>query len=270
MSNEALLLEVDALLCLLNAGRPVALGAIPWASPVVSFGNPAVSKIATLGLNPSNLEFVDRVGKQLQAPYNRFESLGSLHVKGWHEVAHQGVQRIWEACEEYFFRNPYDQWFKRLDRVLVETGASYYNRIGDSACHLDLVPFATANKWSALSPDQRTRLIELGAPSLARTLSASDIRVLVLNGATVVKEFSRLVATDSLKPRNDPSWTLQEGRVQGVSYAGRISEVGGIPLRRELLVLGFNHNIQSSFGVTTQAVANIATWIGRQSAGVLA
>lgn len=270
MSNEALLREVGLLLSLLGTGRPAALGAIPWASPVISFGNPATSKIATLGLNPSNLEFVDRAGKQLLEPYNRFESLGSLRAKGWNEVAHQGLQRIWEACEEYFFRNPYDQWFKRLDRVLVETGVSYYNRIGESACHLDLVPFATANKWSALTPDQRTRLVELGVPTLARTLCASEIRVLVLNGATVVREFSRLVAADSLQSRDAPSWTLQEGRVQGVSYTGRISEVGGIPLGHELLVLGFNHNIQSSFGVTTQAVANIANWIGRQSSGVLA
>jgi len=270
VSSGALLHEVGALLSLLNEGSPIALGAIPWASPVVSFGNPAVSRVATLGLNPSNLEFVDRVGEQLLEPYNRFESLGSLRAKSWNDVAQEGVKRIWEACEDYFFRNPYDQWFKRLDRVLIETGASYYTRIGDSACHLDLVPFATASKWSALSQDQRARLIELGAPSLARTLSASDIRVLVLNGATVVREFSRLVAADSLRPGVDASWTLQEGRVQGISYTGRISEVGGIPLRRELLVLGFNHNIQSSFGVTTQAVANISTWIGRQSEGVLA
>lgn len=61
MSREALLHEVGALLSLLNEGSPIALGAIPWASPVVSFGNPAISRVATLGLNPSNLEFVDRV-----------------------------------------------------------------------------------------------------------------------------------------------------------------------------------------------------------------
>lgn len=262
--------EVVALLELLHQGSPTALGVIPWASPVVSFGNPLGSKVASLGLNPSNLEFVDRFGKQLLAPDNRFESLTSLRATTWNEVAHLGAQRIWESCEEYFFRRPYDKWFKRLERVLVETGASYYARLGETACHLDLVPFATEAKWSALSRDQKTRLIEIGVPSLARTLSASDIRVLVLNGETVVREFSRLVATGSLRTQIEPSWALQQGRVQGISYTGRISEVGGIPLRHELLVLGFNHNIQSSFGVTTQAVANIAAWIGRQSAGVLA
>lgn len=270
MNNEAILEEVDVLLSHLRAGQPVALGAIPWASPVVSFGNPTLSKVATLGLNPSNLEFENSIGEQLLRPYNRFESLSSLSAKSWNEVAHQGVQRIWDACADYFFRNPYDRWFKRLDRVLVETGASYYSRIGESACHLDLVPFATARKWSALSREQRAKLIELGVPSLARTLSASDIRVLVLNGATVVKEFGQLLPTGCLRSQEVPSWSLQGGRVKGISFKGHISEVGGIPLRHEVLVLGFNHNIQSSFGVTTQAVESIASWIGRQSAGAFA
>jgi hypothetical protein len=269
MSKNALLKEVGALLALLNEGSPVALGAIPWASPVVSFGNPFASKVATLGLNPSNLEFVDSVGKQLLEPNNRFESLSSLRATSWSDVAELGAQRILQSCEDYFFRNPYDHWFKRLDRILVETGASYYSRIGESACHLDLVPFATANKWSALTRDQRARLIELGVPSLARTLSASDVRVLVLNGSTVVREFGRLMPPGSIQSQVQPSWALQDGRVQGIAYAGRISKVGSNHLRRELLVLGFNHNIQSSFGVTTQVVANIAAWIGRHTAGVL-
>lgn len=269
MSNT-LLDEVERLLLLLKGGLPEKLGAIPWASPVVSFGNPANSKVATLGLNPSNLEFMDTSGEQLVAPNHRFESLMSLCVRTWGGLGRRDAQRILQACEDYFFRNPYNQWFKRLDKVLIETGTSYYTRLGDGACHLDLVPFATKAKWSALSPYQRARLIEMGVPSLARTLSASNVRVLVLNGSSVVREFARLVAPGCLRSHVEPSWTLQDGRVQGVAHVGRVSEVGGIALRRELLVLGFNHNIQSSFGVTTQVVSNIAAWIGRQSVGVLA
>lgn len=270
MSKHPLLDEVVALLALLKEGSPIALGAIPWASPVVSFGDPASSKVATLGLNPSNLEFVGREGEQLLGSKSRFESLGSLGATSWNEVGQVGAVQILQSCQDYFFRNPYDHWFKRLDRVLVETGASYYTRLGESACHLDLVPFATADKWSALSREHRMGLIALGVPSLVRTLCASDTRVLVLNGSAVVREFSQLLPVDSLQSNVEPSWTLQAGRVQGIAYAGRISEVGGIPLRRELMVLGFNHNIQSSFGVTTEVVSNIASWIGRQTTGVLA
>lgn len=270
MSGIALMREVDTLVGLLRIGNPVGLGAIPWASPVVSFGSPAKSRVATLGLNPSNLEFVDSKGNQLLAPHNRFESLATLQARTWSDVAKQGVARIWQACEDYFYRNPYDYWFKRLERLLVGTGASYYSRIGETACHLDLVPFATAQKWSSLSVGQRQDLVQLGIPSLVRTIKASDIRVLVLNGSTVVREFNRLLNSETLEPRVMPSWALQGGRVAGVAHVGLVSKLNNIPLDRELLVLGYNHNIQSSFGVTTEVVSRIATWVARSSAVALA
>ena len=269
MSRQELLTEVGRLLSLLKGSGLARLSVIPWAAPVVAFGSSIDSQVATLGLNPSNLEFVDGKGLQLTETKKRFESLQSLHLSKWEQVNLEHVELILESCEEYFFRNPYDQWFKRLEKILVETGASYYGRIGRGACHLDLVPFATAEKWSALSRIQKTELIELGAPSLARTLSASNVKVLVLNGATVVREFGRLLSGASMQAQPQPSWTLQGGRVQGLSYTARVSAVGGIRLQHEILVLGFNHNIQSSFGVTTQVVGNIAAWIGQQAEGVL-
>lgn len=270
MSNTQLLDEVDRLVDLLHKGRPVELGAIPWASPVLAFGDPADSRVATLGLNPSNLEFVDRFGRALDAPHHRFESLATLNATTWGDVANRGIRRVWQACENYFYGNPYDQWFKRLERLLVGTGASYYTSFGLKACHLDLVPFATAEKWSALTSLEKAQLIELGTPSLVRTILASDVRVLILNGSAVVKEFSRLVPSESLEVRPMKSWALQDGRVQGVGYVGRVSELGGFELDRELLVLGYNHNIQSSFGVTSAAVSSMGAWIARCSAGALA
>jgi hypothetical protein len=270
MSNSRLLSEVDRLVDLLHKGRPIELGAIPWASPVLAFGDPVNSRVATLGLNPSNLEFVDRHGRELHAPHHRFESLTTLKVDSWGEVASRGVRSVLQACENYFYGNPYDQWFKRLEKLLVGTGASYYTSFGVKACHLDLVPFATAEKWSSLTNCERAQLIELGTPSLVNTIIASDIRVLVLNGSSVVKEFSCLVHDETLEARPMSSWSLQGGRVPGVGHIGRISRLGGFALDRELLVLGYNHNIQSSFGVTSEAVSRMATWISRCSASALA
>lgn len=270
MSTVSMMHEVNRLIDLLSKGDPVALGAIPWASPVVAFGDPTRSSVATLGLNPSNLEFVDGEGNQLQAPHNRFESLDSLQVNDWGQVAKRGVQKIWEACENYFFRNPYDQWFMRLEKLLVDTGASYYTQIGDRACHLDLVPFATAEKWSAMNMRQRTKLVELGIPSLVQAIRASSIRVLVLNGSTVVKEFGRLLDGESLEACAMPEWDLQGGRVSGQAYMGRISRLAGISLGKEILVLGYNHNIQSSFGVTREVVSRMGAWIANTSKEVLA
>jgi len=261
--------EVRRLLALMHDGMPIELGAIPSASPVLAFGDPLNSRVATLGLNPSNLEFMDQSGEELSAPYHRFESLNTLQARDWGAVSTKDVRLVWQRCEVYFQRYPYNQWFKQLERILVDTGTSYYATLGDRACHLDLVPFATAKKWSELKSTVRTQLIELGTPSLVKVLVASDIRVLILNGSTVVKEFCRLIPNQSLETKLMPSWSLQGGRVPGTAYIGRISRIGQSELGRELLVLGFNHNIQSTFGVTTEVKSQIAKWVGQTSASTL-
>jgi len=269
MSTSSLVGEVDRLVGLLRQGKPIELGAIPWASPVLAFGDPMRSRIATLGLNPSNLEFVDNRGRPLLAPHHRFESLTTLDAEDWSDVAKQGVRKVWQACEDYFLRNPYDQWFKRLEKILIDTGSSYYSSLGDRACHLDLVPFATGRKWSELSSNERVQLIDLGAPSLAKAVRASEIRVLVLNGSAVVREFNRIVPDGALNALSMPSWSLQGGRVTGIAHLGRTTRLGSLKLDRELLVLGYNHNIQSSFGVTAEVVSRIADWVGQRAREVL-
>jgi hypothetical protein len=57
--------------------------------------------------------------------------------------------------------------------------------------------------------------------------------------------------------------------VAGVAYKGIVHQVSGVRLYRGLTVLGFNHNIQSSFSVTTQVRDAIRRWITRASATVL-
>ena len=67
-----------------------------------------------------------------------------------------------------------------------------------------------------------------------------------------------------LEKRAMASWALprsQSEQVSGIAYKGALSEIAGIELRQELVVLGFNHNIQSSFGVTTQVMDAIQRWI---------
>jgi hypothetical protein len=41
---------------------------IPWACPIPSFGDLTRARVATLGLNPSNREFVDERGNELDGP----------------------------------------------------------------------------------------------------------------------------------------------------------------------------------------------------------
>lgn len=234
------------------------------------FGRLQTSRVATLGLNPSNLEFESARGVPLNEPLNRFETLNTLRLTHWSLAGKSEVERIWAACEFYFTRRPYDGWFRPLDKVVSGLGVSYYDA-WSTACHLDLVPFATGEKWSKLTPEAKQGLVSLGAPTLVTTLAASEIRVLVLNGASVVRAFQQLLDAP-LDVREMSSWNLRRGTVdwvKGFAHRGAVSRIAGMDLGREILVLGYNHNIQSSFGVTNAVVAEIGKWVARQSRGAL-
>jgi hypothetical protein len=261
MAANALVEEVELLVDQLATGRPIELGAIRWAAPVVSFGDPQESTVATLGLNPSNLEFVTPSGEPLLLPHRRFESLESLGIDHWRAARRTHSRRIWTACADYFSRNPYDAWFRRLDALLVGLGVSYYpSLMARRACHLDLVPYSTTEKWSSLGGARR-ELESLGLPSLLRTLKASSIQVLILNGSGVVRSFERSLGVGALCKSTMPAWSLQGGRIGGEATFGRIRRIDDIDLGREILVLGFNHNIQSSYGVTRNVIAEIRDWL---------
>ncbi len=241
------------------------LDVIDWGSPVPSFGDLANSKIATLGLNPSNREFVNTEGIELDGEQRRFHTLNSLKLSEWSDVDDNHLKMITDSCQKYFDRNPYDGWFKSLDSIISGTKMSYYSD-SQKACHLDLIPYATKNKWTSLSLKQRSMLLELAGDTLALLLMESPVRVLVLNGMTVIKELES-IAGISFNKREMSSWALPRksgNNVKGYSYSGVINEISGIKLKRDITVLGFNHNIQSSFGVTTKVKSSIGSWVTRR------
>ena len=65
---------------LINDRALVKANVIPWSSPVISFGDLSRARVATLGLNPSNREFVDDAGIELDGPSRRFPTLRSLKL----------------------------------------------------------------------------------------------------------------------------------------------------------------------------------------------
>lgn len=244
---------------------------IQWGSPVPSFGDIAVSKVATLGLNPSNREFVDQRGNELVGENRRFHSLSSLGLKQWSEVKPRHLESITKSCISYFSRNPYDGWFKALDQLISGTGSSYY-RANTHACHLDLIPYATASKWTNLSSSQQAKLLEISGDTLGLLLRNSPVQLLILNGQTVVNRFQDLAGV-SFEKEVMSEWTLPRRSglgVCGYSYKGTVSELAGVQLNREVVVIGFNHNIQSSFGVTNQVKGAIRSWIAQIAEEALA
>lgn len=235
---------------------------ISWGSPIPSFGNIETSLIATLGLNPSNREFVDNNGDELNGVERRFHSLSSLGLNKWSDITSNHLRLIEDSCHEYFYRNPYDNWFKVLDYLISGTKSSFYNRFF-SACHLDLVPYATSCKWAELTQKQKSSLFDFSSDSLGLLLKDSKIELLVLNGRTVVESL-QLVANTIFSEKYMEEWTLPRyscESVKGFAYTGYIDNISGIKIGRRIKILGFNHNIQSSFGVTNKVKASIQKWI---------
>jgi hypothetical protein len=269
MNEAAQLRELRHLVAHLEEPTDNAGPIISWASPVIAFGRLADCSVATLGLNPSNREFVDPSDRELDGDQRRFHTLKSLGLRRWFDADDTHLELIRVSSERYFDNRPYDGWFRPLNAVISKVGVSYYDATR-RACHLDLVPFATSKKWGELAPSQRETLLALGRGTLARVLRSSSVRVLVLNGRSVIREFERLAGV-TLEQTHMPSWALpnRRGGVQGYAFNAYVSSVGEESLGRRVLVLGYNHNIQSSFGVTRSVVTSISNWVARRAGEVM-
>lgn len=257
--------SVARLLDVLESDRTVADEAIRWSCPVPFFGHLETARLATVGINPSNREFVDSAGNELQDAGRRLPTLDSLSLPSWGHADYVALRAILDACRTYFDHNPYDRWFGSLERLFEATGCSYYSPKA-TACHLDIVPWATTYKWGALAPRVRHELVERAAQALVELIADSCLTMLVLNGQEVVRRFEALI-DQPLPIELAPAWDLPRSNgpiVKGVAFRDVLTDIGGIPLDRELIVLGYNHNLQSSFGVTGAARSAISGWITDQ------
>ena len=247
------------------------LGVIPWSSPVPFFGDAEKALVATLGLNPSNREFEDKDGEELKGYGRRFQTLRSLEISSWEDARIEHAEKVYRSCQNYFEINPYGQWFNALERIMEGIPASYYNRKKHTACHLDLVPYATFEKWGALSSNKKSMLVRTSVDPLISILKSTKIRLIILNGKSVVDYFE-LVSGVKLNQKIEPSFKLlrKSGKhVNGISYKGAFKELLGIDVGREVRVVGYNHNIQSSFGVTNLVRDSIKSYVSNEARGVL-
>lgn len=250
----------------LDSRVPSGAEVIMWGCPVPSFGDLNTARVATLGLNPSNREFVDERGEELQGISRRFHTLRSLGLRTWAEADARHLRLILDSCSFYFCRNPYDTWFRRLDQLVNGTGASFYDS-ERSACHLDLIPYATTRKWTDLSQRQRAALFATAADALALLLKDSSVRMLILNGQSVVDHF-KTIAGAGLEPTEMSEWALprmSKPDILGIAYRGTVTSLAGVSLSHSIVVLGYNHNLQSSFGVTNHVVTAIQSWIAKSA-----
>ena len=225
---------------------PVGTPVLPGSTPVVAFGDSARAEVATLGINPSAREFVEK-GVLLEGADRRLATLDSLHAGRLDDLTAAQVASIIADCASYFQRQPYRRWFDPLDQVLhAGTGTSYYD---GSACHLDLVQWATDPIWGNIRDRAvRRTLLEDGVPHLRAQLKHEHIRVVVMNGNQVLEQ---VVATQLAEltevgrlPMAHTTCRLLVGKAAGITW------------------VGWSANIQSSRGVTRQLRRGLAEWLG--------
>jgi hypothetical protein len=205
---------------------------VPGSTPIPFFGNFLNSQVYTIGINPSHKEFLTSTGSLLKASEKRLQDLESLEIeiselppilRETHAI------KVYESCMEYFENNPY-HWFNSLENsVNAPFNASYYK---GTACHLDLVQWATDPIWSNILKEDSadaTYLLESDLPFLLNQISwlkenNSQIKAFVLSGKTVIEALQHVFSLE-LKGKTqvidkDSQYSLYIGDLDGISIYG--------------------------------------------------
>jgi hypothetical protein len=221
------------------------------STPVVSFGDFRNASIATLGINPSNLEFEDRGGNLLIGGNRRLATIDLSSATRFSTLTDPQVEQIIDECNRYFQVNPYRSWFKTLDDVIRPAlQASYFD---GTACHLDLVQWATKQKWSALNSESKTALLNDGRPHLNNQLTKSNIKLVVVNGRSVWNEIE---AAGLGKPENIGSLSFGTKNTSCQLFQCDFANVRFV---------GWTANLQSQHGAKSpKFLADLALWLRSQ------
>lgn len=166
---------------------------VAGSTPVVSFGYPKSAKVATLGINPSSNEFLVGNGdKNPLAGQNKrlvdAEVLGNLKITS---LDRQQALKVIQGCFSYFENNPYE-WFDALQEyALNPVGASFKN---GTACHLDLVQWATDPVWQdpKMPKEIKSLLLNDDKDFLEYQLTHYNFSHVFLNGSTVLNQVEKL------------------------------------------------------------------------------
>ena len=184
--------------------RPRDCDVVYGSTPVVSFGDFTKAKVATIGINPSSLEFMDKSASAtsnglLPEGKKRLADLETLGIisddpldddTAEYSLGQDGAKEIWEKCRDYFIGpNPYWSWFSDLETVIAGLSVSYKD---STACHLDISPWATDPVFRDLTPEQRESLLLGESDFLEWQIAKSNIEIVVFNGAQVYESLNSL------------------------------------------------------------------------------
>jgi hypothetical protein len=229
----------------------------PGSTPVVAFGNPITARVATVGINPSSQEFVNRKGDLLTGEKRRLADFQSLGIKSYSEIDENIAQKILEESNSYFLRDEsvYD-WFRPLEKYVLEpTGTKYSD---SSATHLDLVQWSTAPVWRRIREKSTQEiLIKDDIRFLAEMMQKGDYEIVFLNGATVVKN---LVKYGVVALTQDGHTPLGKAGHKSALWTGSV-------IGSKSICLGWNLNLQQE-KTTESNKQDLRSWISERIKGL--
>jgi hypothetical protein len=167
----------DFLLDKISEPLPTNINIVDKSIPIVFFGNVEKAEIATLSLNPSNIEF------EHNGP-RRCVDRKELNVLNHQKLTREQAEIVYESLLIFFKVNPYKTWFNPMNKLFQNKGYEYYN---DKIVHLDISPWATSNKWDKLSLEEKNSIIDTSI--IKNVIEHRGIKKLFINGKTAFNVF---------------------------------------------------------------------------------
>jgi len=198
--------------------RAPSSATVPGSLPVLFFGDLFSARVATVGINPSWQEYLERDGQELTGTRRRFETLISLGAPSRSALTDEQADRAIQTMRGYFRPggNVYS-WFAGYARVMDGMGVSY---VHGTAAHLDLVQESTDPVWGDLrkgDPTQATALLHVDVPFLKWQIARFPLAAIVCTSSTVARALSEslgaVVAKDGTTGKR--RWAVATARVAG-------------------------------------------------------
>jgi hypothetical protein len=231
---------------------PEGLSVLPGSLPIVSFGDPNTASVATISLNPSWIEFEGPRGGWLHGSDRRVASLVSIGVTDPRNLDDDQVASVVGESNRYFMGpNWYKAWFNWLEKMLCGSGAGSYLR--GSACHLDLVQWATKPAQGELDPAVWDRLVADDREFLQWQLHTSGVSVVLMNGASVVRWVERAGLLSGID-RDVMHYRTTSGSARTMTLYRGVAE--------GLLFLGWNTPLASA--ISTDGRERLIGWVSER------
>lgn len=174
---------------LLNYKNSIVINSIP----ILWFGDSekyfcSKERIVTVSLNPSDNEF--RIIKEdSYSPKYRFPSFNT------------SGESLYNAYNEYYYKRPYDSWFKASFRSVLESFSASHYHAENIALHTDIgSPYATSPTWSGLNDLDRSILESQGSKIWHKLMRIFEPDVILYSASN---GFENKIAITS----EDKTWT---------------------------------------------------------------